>query len=105
METLALPIPFARIESFCRHWRVQELDVFGSVVREDFGPESDVDVLIAFAPDARPSLFDLVTMQDELEAIFGRPVDLLEREAVEVNHNWIRREAILQSARPVYRAA
>ena len=69
METLAIPIPSAEIEAFCRRWRVRELDVFGSVLRDDFGPESDVDVLVAFAPDARPSLFDLVTMQNELEAI------------------------------------
>lgn len=105
METLAIPIPSAEIEAFCRRWRVQELDVFGSVLREDFGPESDVDVLVTFAPHARPSLFDLVTMQDELEAILGRKVDLLERKAVEANHNWIRREAILHTAQPIYRAA
>lgn len=105
METLAIPIPAARIEAFCRRWRVQQLDVFGSVLREDFGPESDVDMLVAFAPDARPSLFDLVTMQDELETIIGRKVDLLERKAVESNHNWIRREAILHSAQPIFQTA
>lgn len=85
----------AEIENFCRRWSVRELDVFGSALRDDFGPESDVDMLVTFEPDARPSLFDLVTMQDELAVIFGRNVDLIEREAVAQSHNWIRRQAIL----------
>lgn len=54
------------IGDFCRRWKVAELAVFGSSLREDFGPESDVDLLVTFVPDAAPSLFDLVRMEDEL---------------------------------------
>ncbi|TEU14440.1 MAG: hypothetical protein E3J21_15845, partial [Anaerolineales bacterium] len=89
-----IEIPTGEIADFCR-WRVTELALFGSVLRGDFGPDSDVDALVSFAPDARWSLFDLVTMQDELRAILGREVDLLERVAVEQSENYIRRRSIL----------
>lgn len=102
---LRIPHSHEAISTLCRRWGVQELAVFGSVLRDDFGPESDVDVMVTFEPGTAWSLFDLATMQDELEAIFGRKVDLVERTAVEVNHNWIRREAILHSARPIFQAA
>jgi len=93
-----------RIAEFCRRWNVTELALFGSVLREDFGPESDVDVLVAFAPHARVSLFDLVDMEDELAAILGRKVDLVCKEGIERSHNYIRRKAILGSAEVVYAA-
>jgi predicted nucleotidyltransferase len=64
------------IGAFCQKWHVTELGLFGSVLRDDFGPDSDVDVFVTFAPEARPSLFDLAAMQDELSALFGRAVDL-----------------------------
>jgi uncharacterized protein len=90
----------AAIEEFCRRWKITEFSFFGSVVTDDFGPESDVDVLVSFADDARWSLFDLARMEGELEAIFGRAVDLVEREAIVASHNWIRRRAILESVEP-----
>ncbi len=89
------------IDALCRRWRVAELAVFGSVLREDFRPDSDVDVLVSFEPDARWSLFDFVTMQDELEALFGRPVDLVEKEGL---RNPFRRHAILSSQEVLYAA-
>src|SRR5436305_8175152 len=95
-------IPEAEIQSFCRRWQIVELSLFGSVLREDFRPDSDVDVLVTFAPEARPSLFDMVGMQEELEAIFGREVDLVERKAVEQSENYIRRKRILSDLVPVY---
>jgi predicted nucleotidyltransferase len=64
------------IGEFCRKWHVTELGLFGSVLRDDFGPDSDVDVFVTFDREARPSLFDLAAMQDELSSLFGRPVDL-----------------------------
>jgi predicted nucleotidyltransferase len=64
------------ISDFCRAWQVTELALFGSVLRDDFGPDSDVDVFVTFANEARPSLFDLAAMRDELSTLFGRPVDL-----------------------------
>ncbi len=90
-----------RIAEFCRKWQVTELSLFGSVLRDDFGPESDVDVLVNFAPEAPWSLFDLVDMVDELETIFGRKVDLIESDGL---RNPIRRRAIL-SGREVIHAA
>ena len=65
------------LDGFCRNHHVAELAVFGSVLREDFGPESDIDVLITFKPGASISLFDLVDMADQLSALFGRRVDLV----------------------------
>ena len=97
-----VPIDRERLSAFCRKWKVSELALFGSVLREDFGPESDVDVLVTFSSDAEWSLFDETRMEEELAAIFGCRVDLVSRRAVEHSENWIRREGILTSAEPVY---
>ncbi len=90
--------------AFCRRWGIIELSLFGSVLGGDFGPQSDVDVLATFAPDAQRSLFDYAAMRDELAAIVGRPVDLVNREAVEKAGNQLRRRSILESAELVYAA-
>ena len=97
-----IPIDREKIVDFCRRWKITEFALFGSVLRDDFRPESDVDVLVSFVPDTRYSLFDLVHMQDELEHIFARKVDLVERKAVERSENYIRRKHILSSAESVY---
>ena len=97
--------PHDKIAEFCRKWNVVEFALFGSVLREDFRPDSDVDVLVSFAPDSRVSLFDWPDMQDELQAIFGRPVDLLTRAGIEESRNPYRKKSILDSARVVYAAA
>jgi len=97
-----IPIDRKKIAEFCRRWKITEFALFGSVLRDDFRPDSDVDVLVTFAPDTRYSLFDLVHMQDELQQIFGREVDLVERKAVEKSENYIRRKHILSSVEPVY---
>jgi uncharacterized protein len=102
MGRLKIDIPRDRLEVFCRKHNIRRLSVFGSALREDFRPESDVDILVTFKEGARHSLFDLVTMQDELEAILGRAVDLVEREAVEQSENYIRRRHILANEEPVY---
>jgi predicted nucleotidyltransferase len=99
---LPVSLDFDRIGDFCRRWKIRKLDVFGSVLTPRFTPASDVDFLATFAPDARWSLLDETPMESELAAIVGRPVDLVSRRAVERSHNWIRRKAILESARPVY---
>ena len=95
-------VPPAALEAFCRRWKVREVAVFGSALREDFGPESDVDLLVSFEKDAGWTLLDFVDMEDELAAIFGRKVDLVEREAVEESRNYLRRRSILGSAQPLY---
>jgi predicted nucleotidyltransferase len=95
-------LPKREIADFCHRWKITRFALFGSVLRDDFQPESDVDVLVDFAEDARWTLFDLVSMQEELEAIFGREVDLVNRRGIEHSRNPIRREAILSSAEVVY---
>jgi predicted nucleotidyltransferase len=99
-----ITIPTAEIASFCDRWKVTELAVFGSILRTDFSPDSDIDLLVSFAQDARWSLFDLVTMQEELQAVLGREVDLVEREAVERSENYIRRKNILSNLEVIYAA-
>jgi predicted nucleotidyltransferase len=99
---MKLNLPQDQIVEFCRKWNVSEFALFGSVLREDFRPDSDVDVLLTWTPDSRVSLFDYGYMQDDLEAIFGRPVDVVSRRGVEQSTNWIRRKSILESARVVY---
>ena len=97
-------IPKAKIEDFCRRWRITELALFGSALRDDFGPESDLDILVSFAPGAAWSLLDHARMEQELEEILGRRVDLISRRAVERSENRIRRDAILSSARIIHAA-
>jgi len=97
-----IAIDHDRIDDFCRRWKVKELALFGSVLREDFTPQSDVDVLVDFEPGASWSLLDLVDMESELEDIFGRDVDLVSRRGIEASRNYIRREAILSSAEPIH---
>ena len=102
MATPRIEVPRDRIQAFCRKWKVTELCLFGSVLRDDFGPDSDVDVLVTFADDARWGLFDLGRMEDELRDLFGREVDLVTRRAVDESRNWIRRQHILDHLETVY---
>ena len=95
-------LPHREIEKFCQRWHINELALFGSALREDFGPTSDFDFLVTFAPEADWSLLDHVEMQDELQVILGRPVDLLTRAGIERSQNYLRRRAILNSAEVIY---
>jgi uncharacterized protein len=96
--------PLAAIMDFCRRWKIAELSVFGSVLRDDFRPGSDLDLLARFAPEARWSLFDHARMERELSYLLGRDVDLVSRAALEQSANWIRRNEILRTARTLHRA-
>jgi predicted nucleotidyltransferase len=71
-----------QIEAFCRKWKIREFALFGSVLRDDFRPDSDVDVLVEFEPESKNTLFDFMAMEDELRTIFDRDVDLVEKGAV-----------------------
>ncbi len=102
MDRRRVNLPQDKIAEFCRRWKITDLALFGSVLRDDFGPESDIDVLVAFAPNAEWSLFDHVRMEEELEASLGRKVDIISRRAVEKSTNWIRRQAILETAEVYY---
>jgi len=97
-----IPIPTERLDEFCRRWKIAELRVFGSALREDFRPESDLDLLVRFALDVGFSLMDRVAMEEELSGIVGRKVDLVSQRAIERSSNWIRRKAILESAEPYF---
>ena len=104
MPETRISLPQEQLTAFCKRWGVSELALFGSVLSEDFRPDSDIDVLVSFAPGARRSLFDLVSMEEELKAILGYEVDLIERKAIEQSENYIRRKAILQNLEIVYAA-
>ena len=96
---MKIKVPQRKITSFCRKWMITELALFGSVLREDFNQDSDVDVLVTFAENAPWSLWDFVDMQDELKAIFGRDVDIVEKRAL---RNPFRRHEILSTNEVVY---
>lgn len=102
VENIQIELPMAQIVGFCERWKITEFALFGSVLRDDFRPDSDIDVLVTFAPDAKHSLSDLIDMREDIKTIFGRNVDLVDRQAVEESRNYIRRRAILNSARTVY---
>ena len=101
MSKKRFTIPEKKIADFCKRWHVSEFSIFGSVLRDDFRADSDVDVLVSFTEDAHISLFDLAQMQVELEALFDRPVDLVEKAGI---RNPYRRNEILKSAQVVYAA-
>ena len=102
MINTQIDLPREEIEEFCRRWKIVEFALFGSVLSEDFRPDSDVDVLVTFAPDSGLSLFDRVAMQDELGNIIGRRVDLVSKRGIERSRNPLRRRGILGSAEVVY---
>jgi uncharacterized protein len=92
------------LAAFCRKWKIARLEAFGSVLREDFGPESDVDFLVTFRSDAAWSLSDHAAMEEELGELVGRRVDLVTRAAIEQSRNWIRRKHMLENVRIVYKS-
>ena len=99
-----LQMPSAELAAFCERWQIAESALFGSVLRDDFGPESDIDVLVSFLPDAEHGLFDMVNMEEELGQLLGRKMDLVSRRGIERSRNYIRRRAILDSAEVIYAA-
>ena len=101
MTRNGVELPQEAITAFCRKWRVRELALFGSVLRPDFGPNSDVDVLVSFESGEQWNLWDIVAMKEELEALLGRPVDLVEKKAL---RNAFRRQEILSHNEVIYAA-
>jgi uncharacterized protein len=96
-----IPLPLEAILAFSRKWRIEELSLFGSAVRDDFSPSSDVDVLVTFSLEAKVSLFEFVEMQEELENILQRKVDLVSKGGL---RNPFRRHEILNTRQIVYAA-
>jgi hypothetical protein len=97
-----IDLPQKEIADFCHRWQIAEFALFGSVLRDNFGPDSDLDVLVTFAPGADWSLFDHLRMKEELSNLLSREVDLLNRRAVERSHNPLRRQEILNTAQVIY---
>ena len=101
MLTPQITLPIDQIATFCQKWRITELSLFGSVLRHDFRPDSDVDVLASFAADTHWSLYDWVEMQADLKSILGREVDLVDKQGLS---NPFRRHAILTTRQVIYAA-
>ena len=102
---MKLSLPYEQIAEFCRKWSVSEFALFGSVLRDDFRPDSDVDVLLTWESGSRVSIFEYPEMKEELQAIFGRKVDLVSKRGIEQSRNPMRKKSILESARVVYERA
>jgi uncharacterized protein len=102
MDVKNIELPIEQIKAFCDRWQIIEFALFGSVLRDDFRSDSDIDVLVTFAPDAKRGLTETLQMKGELQAIFGRKVDFIVRAAIERSDNWLRKKNILESAQTVY---
>lgn len=101
MNARMFDVPTERVVAFCRKWKVTEFALFGSVLRDDFGPDSDIDVLIELSPGHGLSLFDWVDMIDELRVLFGREVDLVSKSGL---RNPFRRHEILTTREVIHAA-
>jgi uncharacterized protein len=102
MMRSAIELPMEKVAAFCHQWQVAELALFGSVLRDDFRPDSDIDVMVQFYPDAHPTFSTLDQMEAELKTIFDRDVDLITRQGIESSRNYLRRHEILSSAQVIY---
>jgi hypothetical protein len=102
-ELLArLGITERQLLNFITKWKITELALFGSILRDDFGPKSDVDVMVTWADEAHWTLFGMGQMREELITLLGREIDLLTKRAVEKSQNHRRRTSILTTAQVVY---
>jgi len=99
MRRKKFTLPRKKIAEFCKRWSITEFSVFGSVLRDDFRSDSDIDVLVSIDPKAHIGLFQIIEMKLELEEMFKRPVDLVEKEGLK---NPYRRKEILRTAQVVY---
>ena len=97
--SVKIDMPRNQIEEFCQRNHIRRLALFGSVLRDDFGMDSDVDVLVEFQDDAKWDLFDHMEAEEELKRIFGRDVDIVEKKAV---RNPFRRHHILSNHEVIY---
>ncbi|MEM9817570.1 MAG: nucleotidyltransferase domain-containing protein [Cyanobacteria bacterium P01_D01_bin.6] len=102
MIKAAIELPIEKIADFCQCWQVTEFALFGSVLRDDFGSDSDIDVMVQFHPEAHPTFTSLDQMEAELKVIFHRDIDLVTRQGIEASRNYLRRHEILSSAQVIY---
>ena len=99
---ISIDLPYEAIQSFCEQWTITEFALFGSVLRDDFRDNSDIDIMVSFDDNATITLFDMITMIDELETSFNRKVDLLTKRSVVQSDNYIRKNNILKSIQVIY---
>ncbi len=99
---LQIPLPLEKIKDFCDRWKVSEFALFGSVLRDDFHCDSDIDIMVEFEAGINYGLFDLVLMEDELKLIWQRDIDLVTRKGITRSRNYLRRDNILNSAKTIY---
>jgi hypothetical protein len=104
VQEIQIELPMEAIEAFCKHWAIREFALFGSVLRDDFRPDSDIDVMVTFEDPTKWSLMDRAHMQRELAVLLKRPVDLVRRDGLEQGRNEGRRRHIVESARVIYAA-
>ncbi len=97
-----IDLPMELIKEFCHRWEIQEFALFGSVLRDDFTEDSDIDILVSFNSNSHPTLFDLVKMENELKIIFNREIDLVSKRGIENSRNYLRRQEILHSYQVIY---
>lgn len=98
----AIALPWDEIQAFCQRWPIAELALFGSILRDDFRPDSDIDFLVTFQPDVRISWSQWMEMERELAAIVQRKVDFVSKRGLKRSQNYIRRDLILNTAQPIY---
>jgi predicted nucleotidyltransferase len=102
VKRLKIELPQQIISEFCQKWQISEMSVFGSVLREDFRSDSDIDILVSFQDSVPWGLLEFSRMKRELENLLGRKVDLLTKKSIEQSHNWIRQREILDTAQVIY---
>ena len=102
MTLTAIDLPMKKIAEFCDRWQVTEFALFGSVLRDDFRPDSDIDVMVEFHPEAHPTFSTLDQMEAELQKLFDRDIDLITRQGIATSRNYLRRHEILSSAQVIY---
>ncbi len=97
-----LKIEPEQLKEICQQWKIIELALFGSVLKDDFNAQSDIDILVSFDEGTAIAFFDLETIEEQLSMLFNRPVDLVTRKAVQQSHNWIRKQNILSNSQVIY---
>jgi uncharacterized protein len=99
---MMITMPMKEIAEFCDRHQISEFALFGSVLRDDFRPDSDIDVMVDFHPDANPTFGTLEDMEEELKVMFSRDIDLVTRQGIENSRNYLRRQEILSSTQVIY---
>ena len=97
-----LKVQTDRLEAICQQWQITELALFGSILRDDYNHQSDIDLLVSFANEANITFFDLDAIEEQLSKLFNRPVDLVTKQAIEHSHNYIRKKNILDNSIVIY---